>query len=393
MVKLSQMPKLKSVKFNQKESIIALIAIVVLLIIGGYYIFFSNAASTSVALEAENNPTSPATQVTDTSASGGKAVQFNSSTVSTSGILFGSNEPDYPPTPTSNILGAVESQLGRQFDIVRYFHSSWTSSFSQELALANKGYVVSTSFKVWNNGNWKTVSDDLRTPGSAKRVEVENMAPAMQSPKPGPFFVTIHHEPEDDVSASTGRSEQDYGDMFCAFSFVFKSVGNTKAKFAPFPIIDSYTSDNSKGAKVFPGDQCIDWNGADLYMFFGKQKVENWRTIAQVAYNKNVNGTQRAATGWYQFATTDFTGKPCTIANNPTCASNGYVKKLDGSTEPKQSKGKKPIVIGEWGGNEYYPCIDTASGCTAHSGDPNKKGEWLRQSVSDYKNEVPQIKA
>ena len=210
---------------------------------------------------------------------------------------------------------------------------------------------------------------------------------------PGPFFITINHEPEDDIDAAAGKSEQDYGDMFCAFYFVFKSVGNTKAKFAPIPIIDSYVSNQSKGAKIFPGDQCIDWNGADAYNMMADQKTTNWRPISGVLKNENSDGSQRAATGWYQWATKDFTGAACTIANNPTCSTNGYVKKLDGTTESKQSKGKKPIIIGEWGSNEYFPCVDTASGCTAHAGDAGKKAEWLQQAITDFKIEMPQIKA
>ena len=337
---------LKKLGVRYKKIPVSLLFMGLFAVIGTILLITSRATTQNVSIEAETGTLgAPAAIVADANASGGSAITFGGTvTPPTNAILFGSNEPDRPPVATSNIIGAVESQIGRQFDIIRYFHSDWTNSFSKELALANQGYVVSTSYKLWSS--WRQVSDDLRTAGSVRRVEVENMARAMQTQMPGPFFMTLHHEPEDNINAAGGNSEQDYGDMFCAFNFVFKSVGNTKAKFAPFPIIDSYTSDNSKGARVFPGDQCIDWNGADLYMFFGKQKVENWRTIAQVAYNKNVNGTQRAATGWYQFATTDFTGKPCTIANNPTCLSNGYVKKLDGATEPKQSKGKKPIVIG-----------------------------------------------
>lgn len=299
------------------------------------------------------------------------------------GVLLGSNQPD---NSDANYTEA-EAQLGRKLDSVRIFHSKWSTDFSKELSYANKGKIVETSYKLW--GSWKQVSDDLRTPNSPRRLEVEKMAQDMQSKMPGPHFLVLNHEPENDVNASAGQSEQDYGDMVCAFHDLFRMKGNTKTKFTVAAIRENYNSDVSLGAKLYPGDQCLDWNGADSYNFFTDEKVSNWRTFTQGMKNQNNDGTQRKATGWYQFATTDFTGKPCTIMNNPTCYGN--VRHLDGKVEPKQAKGKLPIIIGEWGTVEYYPCLSTNCN-TPHGGDPAKKAAWFKQGLADLKNDLPQVK-
>jgi len=357
--------------------------------VGIAFLINSRAATNSVGQEVEaGTVAAPAFKISDSNASGGSVVQFNQSTTPPpppaiiSGVLFGSNRPD----ETDSKYTEAEGQLGRKFDTVRIFHSSWTNTFTKELSYANQGKIVHTSFKVWSN--WKQVSTDLRTAGSPKRVEVEDMATAMQAQMPGPFILTLHHEPENDLNAAGGFGEQDFADMFCAFYFIFKSKGATKAKFSPIAIPDFYHSDKSTGAKFYPGDQCSDFNGVDPYNFFTQEKTQNWRTLEQVMKHKNADGSQRAVTGWYQWATNDFTGQACTILNNPTCYGN--VKKLDGTTEPKLAKGKKPIVLGEWGSVEYYPCISPNCN-TPHAGDANKKPEWMRQALTDIKG-MSQIK-
>ncbi len=356
----------------------------------GLVLLISSSASTpSAAVEAESGTiTQPAAIVpNDAQASGGSYVKFGPKVttppVTFSGILFGSNRPDETDTKFTE----AETQIGRKLDVVRIFHSSWANTFTKELQFANQGKVVHTSYKVWSN--WKQVSTDLRTAGSARRIEVENMATSLQSQMPGPFVFTLHHEPENDINAAGGYGEQDYADMFCAFYYVFKSKGATKAKFSTVAIPDNYHSDKSLGAKLYPGDQCTDFNGVDPYNFFTNENPSAWRTLAQVIKHKNADGSQRSATGWYQWATTDFTGKACTIQNNVTCYGN--VKKLDGTTEAKQAKGKKPLLVGEWGSVEYYPC--TSPNCnTPHAGDATKKAAWIRQALTDYKNELQQIK-
>jgi hypothetical protein len=366
-------------------------------IVGIAMLIRSRAATSVISSEAESGTTVlPAQPVSDTTASGNISIQFNApagggggggtggggGVDTSSAILFGSNRPDEADAKFTE----AEGQLGRKLDVVRLFRSSWSTGITKELLYANQGKIVHTSFKVWSN--WKQVSADLRTAGSTRRVEVENLATSLQNQMPGPFIITIHHEPENDLNAAGGYAEQDFADMFCAFYYVFKSKGATKAKFAPVAIPDFYHSDKSTGAKMYPGDQCSDFNGVDPYNFFTQEKTQNWRTLDQVMKHKNADGSQRTATGWYQWATRDFTGVACSVLNNPTCYGN--VKKLDGTTEPKVAKGTKPIVLGEWGSVEYYPCVSPECN-TPHAGDPAKKAAWIRQALTDIKA-MPKIK-
>ena len=360
-----------------------LIVITVIAVVGATILSLGKAATNTASIELESAVLANSSIVVDdTTASGGKAVKFVGPTV-TNGVLLGSNRPD----ELDSKYPEAESQLGRSLDVIRLYHGTWTNTFAKELSYANQGKIVHTSYKLWSN--WKQVSDDLRTAGSLKRTEVETMAVAMQTQMPGPHFLTLHHEPEDDVNATLGQSEQDYSDMVCAFRDVFRLKGNTKTKFTVAAVRENYFSDKSLGAKLYPGDQCLDWQGADSYNFFTDEKLSNWRTFAQGIKNLNNDGSPRIASGWYQWATRDFTGQSCTILNNPTCY--GKVRRLNGTIEPKQAKGKLPIILGEWGTVEYYPCVST--GCnTPHGGDPTKKAAWFRQSLKDLQNELQQIK-
>lgn len=369
-------------QYASNKYFVALGAIVGIALVGTLLLVFSSAATSVTNFEPENSSvTSPAQIVSDQNASGGQAIKF-SSTVPLDGVLFGSNRPDEADANYT----AAEAQLGRPFDTVRIFHSSWATTFTKELEYANKGKIVETSYKLW--GSWRSVSDELRTAGSTRRTQVETMARNMQSQMPGPFFVVFNHEPENDVDDANGQSAQDYSDMVCAFHDIFKAQGATKALITVAAIRDNYYSNTSLGAAMYPGDQCLDWNGADSYNFFTSEKTTNWRSFEQGLKNLNSDGSAGSVTGWYQWATTDFTGQPCTIKNNPTCYN---VRRLDGTVEQKQAKGKLPLIIGEWGTVEYYPCI--SSGCnTPHAGDPTKKAAWFQQALADLKTKLPQIK-
>ncbi|MEK7602828.1 MAG: hypothetical protein AAB459_01105 [Patescibacteria group bacterium] len=403
MAKKQIMTNLKKVLFRKEVYIFcALFAFV-----GIAFLINSRAATNSTSSEAESGTVAtPALKISDTTASGGSLVQFNQSATPpppAAGILFGSNRHDESDTKTTQ----AEAALGRQFDVIRLFNSSMPSnpdteiSFSKELSYANKGYVVHTSWNIQNGwGTWKAISDELRTVGSKKRQRIENLATNMQRDMPGPFIVTVQHEPEAsgkfNATAGSGNTGQDYGDMVCAIYELFKTKGATKAKFSTVAVpIPHYWSNNSRGAEIYPGDQCTDFNGVDPYNFFTDENPSNWLTIEQVTMNKNPDGTQKGGqTGWYQWATRDFTGVACTVTNNPVC--KGNVRKLNGATEPKQAKGNKPLLVAEWSSSEYYPCVspncNTPHTAAQTAAAPAAKGNWYRQALIDFRDKMPRFK-
>ena len=136
---------LKKLGVRYKKPPVGLLFVGLFAVLGTALLFTSRATTPNVSIETETGILSaPAAKVADSTASGGFAITFGGTvTPPANAILFGSNVPDYPPAGTSSdILGYVEGQMGRQFDIVRYFRSSWSNSFSQELAYANQGYIV-----------------------------------------------------------------------------------------------------------------------------------------------------------------------------------------------------------------------------------------------------------
>jgi hypothetical protein len=125
---------------------------------------------------------------------------------------------------------------------------------------------------------------------------------------PGPVFLTVHHEPEEEVvrTRGSGWTPQDYVAMY---RHVVELVD---ASVAPHQVVwvwtvSGYPRWESLWPRLYPGDDVVDWVGYDPYL----------QDPAGCDFSCVVNRTYPEYpdwTGFYDWAATNLSGKPLMLA-------------------------------------------------------------------------------
>ena len=165
-------------------------------------------------------------------------------------------------------------------------------------------------------------------------------------PKLGLTFV---HEPEDEIRCDDAKNDKcmgtaiDYVNAWRHFVQIFNAQSVSNVDF--FWIVRDNIFSNSVPAgfpladQVYPGDDVIDWIGADVYNYsFKSGGVYQWRSLAQIAHD------------FYQW----------------------------GALHPK------PLFFGEWGTREEYFNL---------MNDGTRKQEWFDEARIWLKNTAVNVKA
>lgn len=179
---------------------------------------------------------------------------------------------DAEPFPTAEQLPLVE----RAAEPDRLFYFSWKPS---------------------TNHTWRQVAD-----GEAD-ASIESVAAGLMA-FPDRLFLTVHHEPENDVvaRADSGMTTVDYVDMYRYVVERLRSLGVDNAVFVMTymgferwaPIVD----------ELYPGDDVVDWIGYDPY---GRADDTSFADLVN-------RPDDEGWPGFYSWATTKAPGKPLMLA-------------------------------------------------------------------------------
>lgn len=192
-------------------------------------------------------------------------------------------------------LARVESKLGRKVDIVHRYHSA-NESFptTEEKQWMNEGRILFLNWKP-DRASWAKAASG--TIDSTVIIPVAQRLKALGKP----LFLTVFHEPENDIPGAGQPS--DYVAMWKHVRAVFDAQGVTNVVWVwnmmgYYGHADLYTS-----GSLYPGDAYVDWIAYDPYA-----------STDTATFSTTVNKANGTFPGFYTWATQTHPTKPLMLA-------------------------------------------------------------------------------
>lgn len=200
-------------------------------------------------------------------------------------------------TPSSR-LAVDEGFTGRKFDILHEYNTNSTLFPSAaSIALSNQGRMLSENWKPATDMTWAQVAA-----GNADaRIDAE--AAYLKSNVTKPFFLTVYHEPEDNViaTAGSGMTVADYVAMYRHTVQRLRADGATM--FVTVMNYMGYYRWDSMRDALYPGDDVVNWIAYDPYMYGpSNQAGHDFAAMVNTGHNGSL--------GFYDWATTKHPGTP-----------------------------------------------------------------------------------
>jgi hypothetical protein len=181
--------------------------------------------------------------------------------IPTCGAWFGIAPEIFTGRPPARATARAEHRMGRRAAIVHVYHrGGQLFPTRQERALARHHILLI---------NWKP---SIRVPWAAVAAgaldrRIDRLAAHIRRTFHKKFFLTIHHEPENDVveRRGSGRTAADYAAMYRRVVRRLRSHGVTNAV-----TVMTYMGAPNWATKpwfkgLYPGDGVVDWLGIDPY--------------------------------------------------------------------------------------------------------------------------------
>ncbi len=282
----------------------------------------SSSASSSTSTSAAPSPSATAVSLPPSRSNCTYSVKL----VSSCGVLWGNVPQAFTTIPLATALAQDEAELGRNYDIVHQYHTNtqlFPTTAEREVALQpGSNRLLFENWKPATDMSWAQVAA-----GDAdSRIDAE--AAYLKSTFNYAFFLTIWHEPENDViaTAGSGMTAADYSNMFSHVIERLRADGVTKA----VTVMDymGYVpwAQQSWFSQLWPGNNVVDWVGIDPYA------SGDATGYMSGDFTTLVNRTATGFPGFYTWITTAHPGLPIMVGewgvkagvDNPNGKANYY---------------------------------------------------------------------
>jgi hypothetical protein len=213
------------------------------------------------------------------------AVPLAPPVVPASGVLFGASVTPASGQTGAQAFAAFESSTGRALALDRSY-SRWDdaqpSAAVQDDAAHGRTPLLSIRPQLASGAiiSWAAVAS------GSQDSQIVRQATALRDTGL-PMIVIFHHEPE--FSSGYGTAAE-YVAAFRHYVAVFRSVGATNVAFSVVLGTSTYTNPTA----WYPGDDVVDWIGADAYNFGAcTSSLPPWRPFTQIAGAFYSWGSQR----------------------------------------------------------------------------------------------------
>ncbi|WP_432949198.1 hypothetical protein ACQPXM_15780 [Kribbella sp. CA-253562] len=241
------------------------------------------------------------------------------------GVWFGAAANPLGGESWDEALPAFENVLGRTLDIAHYYNASPklfpTADMISRAREPGKKRILLLNWKPEMGRTWAQVAAGDPEVDAA----IDAQADYLRTTFPEKFFLTIHHEPEEEVrpAAGSGYTAADYAAMYRRVALRLKAKGATNAILVMTYRGAPYWGSQPWFEQLYPGDDVVDWIAEDPYIFGPDPEFSG-------GVGQAVNRTQRAHPDWpgfYTWATTKHPGKPIMLAEWGVSQNLGEVKR------------------------------------------------------------------
>jgi hypothetical protein len=256
------------------------------------------------------------------------------------GVWTGVAPGAFEDRPKPEALAEFEDAVGEPVDIVHVYHAAGDRFPTEaEVAMTRQGgsrRMLMINYKPQGQHSWAEVAE------GAVDGELERQAAYLRDHFTDPFFLTVHHEPEDDVvpSAGSGYAAEDYARMYRHVIEHLRGEGVSNLVAVLNLMGSPEWAVQPWFEQLYPGDDVVDWIGWDPYA--------------------------------------------CSNPDKPCGDFAGMVNRTTSTDWPgfyawaRRTHSEKPLMLAEWG--------------VFDNGPPERKAEFLA-TVADQLPDFPAIKA
>jgi hypothetical protein len=222
------------------------------------------------------------------------------------GAWWGAAPGAMTSTPRDAALATYERKTGRKADIMHLYKAGnqlFPTETERKLALEpGRQRLLSINWKP--SGTWADIAA-----GKAD-AQIDAEARYLRATWSHKFFLTIHHEPENDVvtTAGSGMTAKDYRAMFRHTALRLKAGGVGNAVLVMNYMGFQEWATQPWFGDLYPGDDVVDWIAYDPYLSADNGKGNGYATLV----NRTTNA--KVWPGFYRWATTKHPGKPLMLA-------------------------------------------------------------------------------
>lgn len=181
-------------------------------------------------------------------------------------ILWGAAAGGFSDTPRDQALREWEQKSGRTASVYHTYHrADELFPTKAEIAMANepgKPRLLFLNWKVDYGTSWAAVAR------GEQDARIDRLAAYIKANYQDKFFMTLHHEPENDVvaTAGSGKTATDYAAMFRHTVLRLRAQGVSNAVFVVAYMGIEKFYNQPWWWDLYPGDDVVDWIGLDAYV-------------------------------------------------------------------------------------------------------------------------------
>lgn len=185
------------------------------------------------------------------------------------GLLWGAAPLARTGTSLTDAVRLFEADTGRTQTVFHVYHRGIGTLFptSDEIALATDPDHPRIPFINWKPqvASWAAIAAG----DPAVDAFIDKLAAHIKADFPSPFFLTIHHEPENDVieRAGSGYTAADYAAMYRHVVLRLRADGVTNMVTVMTYMAYPKWGEAPWHDQLYPGDDVVDWVALDAYAY------------------------------------------------------------------------------------------------------------------------------
>ena len=228
------------------------------------------------------------------------------------GVLWGAAAGGFSDVPRDVALRTFEQKTGRTAAIYHTYHKgNELFPTKDEIAMTTdpvKPRTLMLNWKVSYGTTWANVAK------GDQDARIDREAAFLKANLTKPFFLVLHHEPENDVnpSAGSGMTAKDFAGMYRHTIERLRADGVTNAVSTIAYMNYEKWNNSSWWMDMYPGDDVIDWIGVDSYLNAQPKGFHSGDFTSLM--NRTTGNQQSKFPGFYTWATTKHPGKPIMVA-------------------------------------------------------------------------------